>query len=645
MATDERLEGLVNAPDFPGHLEWLNTSKKYSLKDFRGKFVLLDFWTYCCINCMHVIPDLKRLEKKYPEELVVIGVHSAKFQNEKDTDQIRQAILRYEIEHPVLNDKDFEVWRAYGASAWPTLFLLNPNGKIVGSQSGEDIFELFDNVIARGIEYFDRKGQLKRSPVKLELEKAGRPNTLLAFPGKISADSTSRRLFITDSNHNRIIVTDSEGAVLDSIGSGEEGSKDGSFETAAFHHPQGAFLQGDILYIADTENHLIRTADFKTREVKTILGTGKKATAFNRPGKGTKAPLNSPWDLLVYEDKLYIAMAGFHQIWIADLKTLEAKPFAGSGREARVDGPLLQAALAQPSGITMGSAKLYFADSEVSSVRSADLDPKGKVETLIGEDLFEFGDIDGTREVARLQHALGVLYHAGQIYAADTYNSKIKVIDLFKKTSTTFAGTGRHGLKNGERLKAQFNEPGGLAVIGDGLYIADTNNHQIRTLDLKTGEVANLELKNLERLLPRKPGEKEDEDKDAKFIQLPSQRLAPGQGKLFLDLILPPGYKWTPKSPFMLNWKSSDAAVRFKNDGIKIDSEKISFPYEISFDASPGMSEVTVNAVIFYCTVKASVCFFDDLRIKSAIEVTGDAPTNAATLSVQVPVKKPNLSQ
>src|SRR3989454_10909363 len=181
-------EGQMDAPEFPGSLEWLNTGRPLTLKDLRGKVVLLDFWTYCCINCMHIIPDLKKLEARYPNELVVIGVHSAKFDNEKETDNIREAIKRYEIEHPVINDRDFLVWRSYGVRAWPSLMLINPQGRIIGGHSGEGIFEPFDRIIGETVRYFDTKGLIDRQPIQLALEKSNQPPSLLAYPGKIAAD-------------------------------------------------------------------------------------------------------------------------------------------------------------------------------------------------------------------------------------------------------------------------------------------------------------------------------------------------------------------------------------------------------------------------------------------------------------------------
>ena len=120
----------VRAPDgiLDGGKEWLNTTGPIGLKDLRGKIVVIDFWTYCCINCMHVLPDLKYLEQKYPNELVVIGVHSAKFTNEKESNNIRQAIMRHEIEHPVVNDAEMTIWGKFGVRSWPTLAIIDPEG-------------------------------------------------------------------------------------------------------------------------------------------------------------------------------------------------------------------------------------------------------------------------------------------------------------------------------------------------------------------------------------------------------------------------------------------------------------------------------------------------------------------------------------
>ncbi len=488
----------VRAPEFKDGLDWLNTDKPLTIKDLKGKIVILDFWTYCCINCMHILPELKRLEEKYNKELVVIGVHSAKFNTEKGTENIRQAILRYNITHPVVNDYNFDIWRTYSAHAWPTLFLIDPNGYIVGTHSGEGIYDLFDYNIQVLIDKY--KDQINYEPINFALEKDKKQKSLLSFPGKISADSKNNRLIITDSGNNRILITDLDGNILTTIGSGKQGFKNGNFEDAEFNSPQGTVIKNNILYIADTENHAIRKADLDKKTVETIAGLGYQVYSRKPSGNAKDVGLNSPWDLTIVNNFLYIAMAGPHQIWKIDLTNNIISLHAGNGFENIVDGNLYNAQLAQPSGLTTDGNVLYFADSEVSAIRKADLEPNGKVTTLIGTGLFDFGDKDGSFSYALLQHPIGIVYNTGKLYVADTYNNKIKEVDLSNKKITTLAGTGKEGFTNGSLSSASFNEPAGLTVLNNKIYVADTNNDLIRVIDLNTKQVSTLIIKPKENL-------------------------------------------------------------------------------------------------------------------------------------------------
>ncbi|MHC4196736.1 MAG: thioredoxin-like domain-containing protein [Planctomycetota bacterium] len=486
----------MKASEFPDGMEWLNTGgKPIRLADLRGKMVLLDFWTYCCINCMHVIPDLKRLEAKYPNELVVIGVHSAKFLNERDADNIRQAILRYGLEHPVVNDDEFRIWTMYGTRSWPTFVLIDPEGNIVARYSGEGNYDEIDGQLDAYIKVFRKQGKLNETPFETILEKLPAGQSPLEFPGKVLADAGGKRLFISDSGHNRIVITDMDGNVLDVAGSGEEGANDGMFAEAAFFHPQGMTLyeDGNTLYVADTENHLIRSLDLTKKTVTTIAGTGRQGDYFSAGGLGTKAGINSPWDLALLGNYLYIAMAGRHQIWVMDLTNTLLEPYAGNGREGIQDGTLDRSEMAQPSGISTDGKKLYVADSETSSIREIDTET-GRVRTIVGRGLFDFGDSDGGGGEVRLQHPLGVVYRDGLLYVADTYNHKIKVIDPSKDTSNTYLGSGKPGNKDGNG--SEFYEPGGIAFADGKFYIADTNNHVIRVADA-ADNVTTLTIKGL----------------------------------------------------------------------------------------------------------------------------------------------------
>jgi DNA-binding beta-propeller fold protein YncE len=483
------------APELEGGVGWLNTAGPVRLKDLRGKFVILDFWTLCCINCIHTLPDLAKLEKKYAKELVVIGVHTAKFDNEKDSASIRKAILRYEISHPVVNDANQKIWWTYGVRSWPTLVLIDPEGNYVGSQSGEGLYDLFDRVLDKLIKIHREKKTINEKPLKFELARfQENGSSPLFFPGKVLADEKSNRLFIADSTHHRIVVTDLQGKKIDIAGTGEPGKDDGPFAKASFNDPQGMALAGEKLYVADRRNHLIRLMDLKEKTVKTIAGTGVQGENRLHGGPALKTGLNSPWDILLNGDKLYIALAGHHQIWTLDLSKELLTRYAGNGREEIEDGPLSASSFAQPSGLATDGTSLYVADSEVSAIRQVPLDGKSEVKTIVGRGLFEFGDRDGSGDKVRLQHALGVLYHDGVLYVADTYNSKIKVIDPATRTSTTFLG----GEADGWMAGPLFSEPGGLSYAGGKLYVADTNAHRIRIIDLKTKAVSTLELTGVE---------------------------------------------------------------------------------------------------------------------------------------------------
>ncbi len=493
------------APELEGGIAWLNTGGPLSLKkDLKGKIVLLDFWTLCCINCIHVMPDLTKLERKYPNELVVIGVHSPKFENEKDTNSIRKAILRYQIEHPVINDADHKVWDRYDVDAWPTMVLIDPEGNIVGYISGEGNFDILDKVIEKLVEEHKKKKTLNEKPIRFDLARFRETgDTPLFFPGKVVADEKSNRLFIADSTHHRIVITDLNGKLIAVAGTGTPGKAEGAFDKAEFHDPQGMALNGNLLYVADRKNHTIRELDLAAKTVRTIAGTGEQAgdpqtRRLDKPVPARSIGLNSPWDLLLQGDTLYIAMAGHHQIWGYDIKNKELVPYAGSGRENIGDGPLPFSNFAQPSGLATDGKNIYVADSEISALRKVPLGGTGRVQTLVGRGLFAFGDVDGQGQLeddtkrdkeARLQHALGVAYNDGKVYVADTYNNKIKVFDLKSGELKTFLGGDL-----GKLVPPMFSEPAGISYAGGKLYIADTNAHRIRVVDIATKAVTTLPL-------------------------------------------------------------------------------------------------------------------------------------------------------
>ncbi len=465
---DERsYAGTRPAPEFPQGLDWINTDgKPLTLASLRGKIVLLDFWTYGCVNCMHIIPDLHRLQETYARELLVIGVHSAKFESESETENITKIARRYGRTEPIVNDRGLDIWRSYHVRAWPTLTLIDPAGRVVGKVEGEGHYELLHGVIGAMTQEFDEV--IDRTPLTFVADAADAIATPLQFPGKVLADAEGGRLFIADSNHGRIVVANlADGVVVQII----EG----------FRGPQGLTLADpNTLYVADTVANTISRVSLPSGSVTRVAGTGARSYLYDDEyPDALETGLNSPWDVQWHDGVLYVAMAGQHQLWTLETQTGRLAVFAGTRREALRDGPRLAAAFNQPSGLATDGRSLFVADSEASAVRAIDF-KSGAVTTPVGTGLFDFGDADGIGDDVRLQHPLGVEIVSGQVYVADTYNGKIKRLDPTTRRVVTVAD----GL----------DEPGGLSAASGRMYIADTNNHQVKVLDLADGSLTTMAL-------------------------------------------------------------------------------------------------------------------------------------------------------
>eukprot|EP00271_Cylindrocystis_brebissonii_P018072 TRINITY_DN496_c0_g2_i1.p1 TRINITY_DN496_c0_g2~~TRINITY_DN496_c0_g2_i1.p1 ORF type:complete len:1137 (+),score=278.85 TRINITY_DN496_c0_g2_i1:69-3479(+) len=566
----ERRGGGEQVPEFAAGLEWLNSPPLQLSKELRGKVVLLDFWTYCCINCMHVLPDLAYLEAKYKDQpVVVVGVHSAKFDNEKDSEAIRKAVLRYDVAHPVVNDGEMTMWRAIGVNSWPTLAVLSPAGKLLGMLAGEGHRQDLDELVEAALEYYGEQGQLDRRPIPMSPEKdkdARIASSPLRFPGKLATDLRNNRLFVSDSNNHRIVVLDLAGNFqLQVGGAGGEGFRDGSLQTAAFRRPQGLAYDPlrNVLYVADTENHALRAIDFVNETVQTLAGDGTKGRDYAGGRKGKDQELNSPWDVALdaSSSQLYIAMAGQHQIWRYDIEGGTSGVFSGNGYERNQNGRSgKDTAYAQPSGLSLSAdgSEMYEADSESSSIRAINLVTGGSRllaggDSLFSDNLFQFGDKDGAGSTAELQHPLGVLYNPenGLVYLTDSYNHKVKSLNPATKEVRTVVGTGAAGFRDGAGGEAQLSEPAGLALGPNGqIFVADTNNSLIRVLDTSTGtaQLSTLDLSSIpppppplstsgrRRLRRRAPVEAEVVETAA---------LTGANGELRIHVSIPGGYHFT----------------------------------------------------------------------------------------------------
>jgi thiol-disulfide isomerase/thioredoxin len=477
---------VVRCPEFPASLTWINTRRPLTVAvDLKGRVTILDFWTHCCINCMHVLPVLSRVEEIFSSDPVqVIGVHCAKFPSERDPDNVRSAVRRHQVKHPVVVDSQHQVWDRFAVRAWPTLVLVDAAGYVRETISGEVEEEVLSERVRALLEEGRKNGTLLQGPPGLapESEAAG---SYLRFPGKLHLFQD--RLFVADSGHQRIVVSNLQGEVETVVGTGEVGARDGPAASATFSNPQGLAVAGGCLYVADTGNHLLRCFDLASREVRTVAGTGEKGTLPRRvdPARPRETPLRSPWGLHAIGSQILIAMAGSHQVWIFDTEKQWLAPWAGSGREDHLDGELREAAFAQPSGLAQAGKLILVADSEVSSVRAIDL-LEGRVRTIVGRGLFDFGDADGRPEQVLLQHPLDVAVGDNCVYIADSFNNKIKAVAFGSMETRTLFGDGN---------PATLHEPGGLAFASGWLYIADTNNHRILKGDPASGRLQELELR------------------------------------------------------------------------------------------------------------------------------------------------------
>jgi sugar lactone lactonase YvrE len=516
-------------------------------------------------------------------------------------------------------------------------------------------------VVGKLIAHHRAKGTLDETPVNFSLERSRVPSGPLRFPGKVLADAQGGRLFISDSNHNRIVVAGLDGKLQATIGSGAMGREDGGFQTATFDHPQGMALDGDRLYVADTENHLLRLVDLKARKVSTLAGTGVQGHERFRGGPGLKLALNSPWDLWLHAGKLFIAMAGPHQIWTYDLKGGDVQPYAGSGREDILNGILRLSgepgvdfdanevqrvsAFAQPSGLASDGEFLYVVDSEGSAIRKVPLSGEGKVTTLAGtsdlpggRSLFEFGDKDGMGEEARFQHPLGIAWHDGLLYVADSYNHKVKSVHPETGEVRTVYGNGQSG-KGVKPL--QFSEPAGLAIAKGTLYVADTNNHQIKRIDLATGEAGVLDIVGL---TAPNPSRKSTDMPDVPATELTLQRVAATESlAVSLDVELPEDYKLNPQLAPSFRVQTGEgqklvaAEVLEGKQEAEIVEGKNTIRLKIPLAAGARQGDLKLQVTFGFCRAgTGGLCKLKTLAWQIPLQVDPQAPQKQLGLSAKV---------
>ncbi|WP_411116126.1 NHL domain-containing thioredoxin family protein [Streptomyces sp. 058-1L] len=468
MATRAR----VRAPELIGKGGWLNTGdRQYTLSELRGRIVILDFWTFCCVNCLHVLDELRELEEKHRDTVVIIGVHSPKFVHEAEHQAVVDAVERYEVHHPVLDDPELATWKQYAVRAWPTLVVIDPEGYVVAQHAGEGHAHAIEKLVEELEAEHGAKGTLRRGhgPYVAPEPVA----THLRFPGKALLLPDGGFL-VSDTTRHRLVELDEDGeTVRRHFGTGERGLSDGGPDEARFSEPQGlAVLPDGRIAVADTVNHAIRALDLTTGVTSTLAGTGRQwwqGTPTSGPAR--EVDLSSPWDLAWFGDRLWIAMAGVHQLWTYDPEDQSVRVAAGTTNEGLVDGPAAEAWFAQPSGLAVSAdgERLWIADSETSALRWVDRDEH--VHTAVGTGLFDFGHRDGAASQALLQHPIGVTaLPDGSVAISDTYNHALRRYDPATDEVTTLA--------------TDVREPSDAVLVDGDLVVVESARHRLTRLRL-----------------------------------------------------------------------------------------------------------------------------------------------------------------
>ncbi len=460
--------------------KWFNVERPLTVEDFKDRVILLDFWTYACVNCIQALPEIKKIEKEFGNKLLIIGIHSGKFDNEKDVAAIRKAIVKYDINYPVLHDPDLKIWNNFALKSWPTFIVINPHGNIEKIVVGEDNLGKIRKNIRKLASRF--KYEINRDPVPLALEKNNIIGNVLTFPTKIEYAANfsykTRKipvLFISNSGANSIIASSLTGETVLKIGSGKEGFEDGSLGVASFSKPRGLLFDGKKLYVADSGNNALRMVDFENGMVSTLVGSGKKGKIISDSYMEAKnVDLASPNDIAFFPNKDVIAIAntGSNQIlgYNIDKKTIAV--LAGNGAAG-----MAQNTLAEPSALAPYQDRLYFLDAASSSLRV--LDKNGSIKTLVGQGVNKFGNKNGDKEVALMQHPIGLMVDDTGAYIADSFNHIIRKYSFSTNKISDLIGNHKKGDALGSASATELDEPDGIAAVLNNFYIVDSNNNRV----------------------------------------------------------------------------------------------------------------------------------------------------------------------
>ena len=598
--------------------KWFNVSRPLEISDFKDRIILLDFWTYSCVSCIQALPEIQKLEQQFGGKITVIGVHSGKFENDKDPAGIKKAILKYDISHPVINDSDLKIWNSFKVTALPTFVLINPHGNVVKTYIGENEVGKIKTDVKKLISKF--KFQLNRDPLPLLLEKFNVIGNVLNFPSKLeyAADFSYKTrqlpaIFISNSGQNNIVVTSLSGEMIVKIGSGQKGLEDGSFDVASFNSPQGMLYRAGKLYVADAGNNALREIDFKEGKVTTLVGSGLRGDVIENVGDFAEAKniaLSAPSDLEFFpqgsSENIAIANSGTHQILSYNLKKQTISVLAGNGLEGAADGKYPKNSLAQTSDMSVFGHKLYFVDATSSSLRV--LDEAGEVKTLIGGDLTKSGHAGGDKKTASMQHPLGLLVDDTGAYISDSYNHAIRKYDFASAQIHDLVG----GKKRGSALGA-FDEPEGIISVLNNFYVADSNNNRILVISRGSFNVGLLDV------MPPLKLPKEGFLQYLPNLQKSADLTVAADSEINLKIDLKDGWKINEEGPSFVNLlelpKDDQANLIASFDWHAVKEKEMKLPKLVA-----GKNYV-LQGSIYYCESKAnSLCYIKSYEQKLVIE-------------------------
>jgi thiol-disulfide isomerase/thioredoxin len=588
--------------------KWLNASRELKSSDLKNRIILLDFWSYSCVSCIQAIPEIAELEQKFGSKITVIGVHSGKFENEKDPAAIRKAISKYNIEHLVVNDSDLKIWNNFEIKALPSFVLINPRGRVFKTYEGKSSLSQVESGISKLISKY--KFQLNRDPMPLLSREFSDIGNVLSFPSKLEYAAKfsykSRNLpaiFIANSGKNNIVASSISGEIILKIGAGQKGFEDGDFDSALFNNPKGLIYNSGKLYVADFGNNALREIDFEKGKVTTLIGSGVRGDFIDKDLKSVEAKnvnLSAPYDIEFFtkngQKNIAIANSGTHQILAYNLKDKTVSVIAGNGSKGSKDGKYPENSLAQPSDMSVFGKKIYFVDAASSSLRV--VEDSGEVKTLIGGNLEKAGHVNGNKESALMQHPSGILVDDLGVYISDSFNHVIRKYNFSSKKLSDFTGS-----KNRENLINSFDEPEGIVAVLNKFYVADSNNNRIVVIDRETLKASLLDV------MPPLKLQKEGFLQYLPNLQESEDYIVKADSEISLKIDLKKGWKINNSGPSFINLleltKSGREANLISNfDWQEVGDKKITLPKLLK------EKSYVIQGSIYYCEDKKNaLCY------------------------------------